>query len=50
MTKEQDRLQIEYSPEHRAYLQMLRRKDRFVTAMRYLLLVAFILFWELAAR
>ncbi len=50
MTKEQDGLQFEYSPEHRAYLQMLRRKDRFVTAMRYLLLVAFIFFWELAAR
>jgi len=38
-----------YSPEHRAYLQKLKRKDVFVTTMRYLLLVAVILLWELAA-
>ncbi len=39
-----------YSQEHRAYLNALRRKDRFVTAMRYLLLVACLLIWEVAAR
>lgn len=38
-----------YSPEHRAYLASLRRKDRFVAAMRYLLLIAFLLLWEVAA-
>lgn len=42
--------QLSYSPEHRAYLHGIRRRDRFVTAMRYLLLAAFILFWEAAAR
>ena len=37
-----------YSPEHRAYLKSLRRKDRFVTAVRYLLLIAFVVLWEVA--
>ncbi len=39
-----------HSPEHRAYLNALRRKDRFITASRYIILVAFILIWELLAR
>ncbi|MDR0840207.1 MAG: ABC transporter permease [Christensenellaceae bacterium] len=38
-----------YSAEHLAFLQGIRRKARFVTAMRYLILVAFLLLWELAA-
>lgn len=39
-----------YSAEHRAYLNALRRKDHFVTAMQYLLLIACLLLWEVAAR
>ncbi len=38
------------SPYRRAFLQGIRRKERFVTAMRYLILVGLILIWELAAR
>ena len=39
-----------YSEAHRAYLRALRRKDHFVTAMRYLLLLFCLALWELAAR
>lgn len=38
------------SPYRRAFLQGIRRKERFVTTMRYLILVGLILVWELAAR
>lgn len=38
------------SPYRRAFLQGIRRKERFVTTMRYLILVGLILIWELAAR
>ncbi len=38
------------SREHRAYLDAIRRKNRFVTFMRYALFVIFIALWEIAAR
>lgn len=38
------------SPHRRAYLHTLRRKERLITRMRILLLLAFVLIWELAAR
>ncbi|NCB30806.1 MAG: ABC transporter permease [Clostridia bacterium] len=49
MFKHKDLRSAAYSPEHRAYLNALQRKDRFITTMRYVLLLAFILLWELAA-
>lgn len=39
----------QYSQEHRQYLTMLRHKTRFVNAMRWVILVLLLLFWELAA-
>ena len=38
-----------YSAQHRAYLNALRRKNRLITASRYMILVAFIMIWELLA-
>lgn len=38
------------SPEHKAFLDTIRRKDKFVTVMRYALFVFILVFWELAAR
>ncbi len=38
-----------YSSEHRAYLQALKRRAWFVTTMQYVLLIAIIAFWEIAA-
>lgn len=41
---------IPCSAEHRLFLKALTRRDRFVTAMRYVILFSVILLWELAAR
>lgn len=38
------------SPEHKAFLDAIRRKDKFVTVMRYALFIFILVFWELAAR
>ncbi len=39
-----------HSPEHGQYLRALRRKERFITAMRYLALVFLLGLWELFAQ
>lgn len=38
-----------YSKEHMEFLSRIRRKDRFVAMMRYAILIAFIVLWELSA-
>ncbi len=42
--------EISGSLEHQKYIKGLKRKDRFVSAMQYALLVFFIILWEVAAR
>lgn len=39
-----------YSPEHIAYLNAITRKKRFISIMRWAILIFFIAAWELAAR
>lgn len=41
--------QVHISKEHAVYLKAIRKKERFISAMRYLILFAFILMWELMA-
>ncbi len=41
---------VEISSEHKAFLDAIKRKDRFVTFMRYAIFVIFLVFWEVAAR
>ena len=38
------------SPEHAAYLLAIDRKERLITIARYLILVGFIVLWEVFAR
>ncbi len=38
------------TPYRRAYLKGLRRREQFITAMRYALLIALIVLWELSTR
>lgn len=45
MASEQD-----LSMARRAYLSGIRRRERFIKAMRYIILIALIVLWELAAR
>ena len=45
MASEQD-----LSMARRAYLTGIRRRERFIKAMRYIILIALIVLWELAAR
>ena len=45
MASEQD-----LSMARRAYLNGIRRRERFIKAMRYIILIALIVLWELAAR
>ncbi len=42
--------QIQYSPEHLAYLQGVQRKNIFITIARFAILLCFLLLWELSAR
>ncbi|MBQ9832120.1 MAG: ABC transporter permease [Clostridia bacterium] len=39
----------DYSKEHIAYLNAIKRKNIFISCMRYLIIIVFILFWELSA-
>ncbi|MDL2258334.1 ABC transporter permease [Eubacteriales bacterium OttesenSCG-928-K08] len=38
------------SHEHAVYLSKIKRKERFVVSMRYVILIGFLLLWELFAR
>ena len=44
------RLPNNCSPEHAAYLLEIDRKERFITIARYLILVGFVVLWEVFAR
>lgn len=44
-----NRKKIDYSKEHLEYLNAIKRKDAFVSLMRYAIIVVFIFFWEISA-
>ena len=42
--------QTNYSPDHLAYLQGVKKKTAYVNAVRFAILLLFLTFWELSAR